>query len=316
MPISGPSVSMSVRQSVRHYVIQPLAAARAACQPIALGSARQATVGRDRPPNHNSYSNPQRGGQYGARMATIIAVANKKGGSGKTTTTTNLAGAFVARGYRTLMVDADGSQASAFSWRRTGESSGCSYEVLGLQSTNVRNFLKAALAVDPYDVVLIDCPPRDPGEKDGEVLRNAVLVANAVLIPVMPSGHDLRALIGFLQWLLAIRENTKPDLDILAFINNRDARTNSARGARSQLVLNLVGLPIRVLESEVVHREDIRRTGDAGLTVFELAPESKGAVEYISLREEILKWLAATSERAAAVLTSAQTSVSSANVQF
>ena len=249
-------------------------------------------------------------------MATIIAVANKKGGSGKTTTTTNLAGAFVARGYRTLMVDADGSQASAFSWRRTGESAGCSYEVLGLQSTNVRNFLKAALAVDPYDVVLIDCPPRDPGEKDGEVLRNAVLVSNAVLIPVMPSGHDLRALIGFLQWLLAIRENTKPDLDILAFINNRDARTNSARSARSQLVLNLVGLPIRVLESEVVHREDIRRTGDAGLTVFELAPESKGAVEYISLREEILKWLAATSERAAAVLTSAQTSASSANVQF
>lgn len=250
------------------------------------------------------------------RMATIIAVANKKGGSGKTTTTTNLAGAFVARGYRTLIVDADGSQSSAFSWRRTGEGAGCSYEVLGLQSTNVRNFLKAALAVDPYDVVLIDCPPRDPGEKDGEVLRNAVLVSNAVLIPVMPSGHDLRALIGFLQWLLAIRENAKPDLDILAFINNRDARTNSARGARAQLVMNLMGLPIRVLESEVVHREDIRRTGDVGLTIFELAAESKGAVEYLSLREEILKWLAATSERAAALLTSAQTSAGSANVQF
>jgi chromosome partitioning protein len=176
--------------------------------------------------------------------------------------------------------------------------------------------LKAALAVDPYDIVLIDCPPRDPGEKDGEVLRNAVLVSNAVLIPVVPSGHDLRALIGFLQWLLAIRENTKPDLDVLAFINNRDARTNSAKSARAQLVLNLMGLPIRVLESEIVHREDIRRTGDAGLTIFELAPESKGAVEYTSLREEILKWLAATSERAAALLTSAQTSAGSANVQF
>jgi cellulose biosynthesis protein BcsQ len=214
------------------------------------------------------------------------------------------------------MVDADGSQSSAFSWRRTGEGAGCSYEVLGLQSTNVRNFLKAALAVDPYDVVLIDCPPRDPGEKDGEVLRNAVLVSNAVLIPVMPSGHDLRALIGFLQWLLAIRQSAKPDLDILAFINNRDARTNSAKGARAQLVMNLMGLPIRVLESEVVHREDIRRTGDVGLTIFELAAQSKGAVEYLSRREEILKWLAATSERAAAVLTSAQTSASSANAQF
>jgi chromosome partitioning protein len=249
-------------------------------------------------------------------MATIIAVANKKGGSGKTTTTTNLAGAFVARGYRTLIVDADGSQASAFSWRRTGEGAGCSYEVLGLQSTNVRSFLKAALAVEPYDVVLIDCPPRDPGERDGEVLRNAVLVSNAVLIPVMPSGHDLRALVGFLQWLLAIRETTKPDLDLLAFINNRDVRTNSAKGARTQLVLSLAGLPIRVLESEIVHREDIRRTGDAGLTVFELARESKGANEYITRREEILKWLAATSERAAAVLTSEQTSANSVNVQF
>jgi cellulose biosynthesis protein BcsQ len=171
------------------------------------------------------------------------------------------------------------------------------------------------LAVDPYDVVLIDCPPRDPGEKDGEVLRNAILVANAVLIPVMPSGHDLRALVGFLQWLLAIRASTKPDLDLLAFINNRDVRTNSAKGARVQLVLNLAGLPIRVLESEIVHREDIRRTGDAGLTVFEIARESKGAIEYISLREEILKCLA-TSERAAAVLISEQTSASSANVQF
>jgi cellulose biosynthesis protein BcsQ len=180
----------------------------------------------------------------------------------------------------------------------------------------VRNFLKAALAVDPYDVVLIDCPPRDPGEKDGEVLRNAVLVSNAVLIPVMPSGHDLRALVGFLQWLLAIRESTKPDLELLAFINNRDARTNSAKGARTQLVLNLAGLPIRVLESNIVHREDIRRTADTGLTVFELARQSKGAIEYISLREEILKWLAATSEKATAALTSEPTSASFANVQF
>jgi chromosome partitioning protein len=249
-------------------------------------------------------------------MATIIAVANKKGGSGKTTTATNLAGAFVARGYRTLIVDADGSQASAYSWRRTGEGAGCSYEVLGLQSTNVRNFLKAALAVDPYDVVLIDCPPRDPGEKDGEVLRNAVLISNAVLIPVIPSGHDLRALIGFLQWLLAIRESTRPDLDLLAFINNRDVRTNSAKRARGQLVLNLAGLPIRVLETEIAHREDVRRTADAGVTIFELARDSKGASEYISLREEILKCLAATSERATAVLTSEQTSADCANVQF
>ena len=247
-------------------------------------------------------------------MATIIAIANKKGGSGKTTTATNLAGAFVARGYRTLIVDADGSQASAFSWRRAGEGAGCCYEVLGLQSTNVRSFLKAALAVDPYDVVLIDCPPRDPGEKEGEMLRNAVLVSNAVLIPVMPSGHDLRALIGFLQWLLAIRETAKPDLELLAFINNRDARTNSSKVARGQLVMNLIGLPIRVLDSEVVHREHIRRTGDVGLTVFELAPASKGVAEYISLREEILKWLAATGERAAAVLTSEQTSVDSTSV--
>ncbi|PYX83194.1 MAG: hypothetical protein DMG70_11815 [Acidobacteria bacterium] len=136
------------------------------------------------------------------------------------------------------------------------------------------------------------------------------------MIPVMPSGHDLRALIGFLQWLLAVREGTKPELDLLAFINNRDARTNSAKGARTQLMLNLAGLPIRVLESEIVHREQIRRTGDTGLTVFELARDSKGANEYISLREEILKWLAATSERAAAVLTSAPTSAGSTSAPF
>ena len=248
-------------------------------------------------------------------MATIIEVANKKGGSGKTTTATNLAGAFVTRGYRTLIVDADGSQSSAYSWRKTGESAGCSYEVLGLQSTNVRNFLRAALAVDPYDVVLIDCPPRDPGEKDWEVLRNAVLVSSAVLIPVLPSGHDLRALIGFLQWLLAIRQTTRPDLDLMAFINNRDARTNSAKAARSQLVMNLIGLPIRVLESEIVHREDVRRTGDTGLTVFEMAPQSKGASEFISLREEILKCLA-TSATEQMVSASEQTSAASTSVQL
>lgn len=248
-------------------------------------------------------------------MATIIAVANKKGGSGKTTTTTNLAGAFVARGYRTLIVDADGSQSSAFTWRKTGEPSGCNYEVLGLQSTNVRSFLRAALAVEPYDVVLIDCPPRDPAEKDGEVLRNAVLVSSAVLIPVVPSGHDLRALIGFLQWLLAIRQTSKPHLDLMAFINNRDARTNSAKAARGQLVMNLIGLPIRVLESEVVHREDVRRTGDTGLTVFEQAPGSKGAAEYISLREEILRCLS-TNETAVTVSASEQTSADSTTVQL
>ncbi len=182
----------------------------------------------------------------------VIAIANQKGGVGKTTVTLNLATGLTNLGRRVLMIDLD-SQAS-LTLSTVGESSGsCIAEVIGATQPGTRslkevirpisegldlapggttlaiseiglitrlgreNILKKALAeISGYDSVLIDCGPTL-----GLLIENALCAADGVIIPSLPTQLDLRGVNTFQESLSDVRSELNPDLEILGLVINQ-----------------------------------------------------------------------------------------------
>lgn len=182
----------------------------------------------------------------------VIAIANQKGGVGKTTVTLNLATGLTNLGHRVLMIDLD-SQAS-LTLSTVGESSGkCVAEVIGatqpgtlslkevIQPVNDgldlapggttlaiselglitrlgrENILKKALAdIEGYDLVLIDCGPTL-----GLLIENALCAADGVIIPTLPTGLDLRGVKTFQESLSDVRSELNPELQVLGIVINQ-----------------------------------------------------------------------------------------------
>jgi len=168
-----------------------------------------------------------------------LAVVNLKGGTGKTTSATALAMQLSARG-RTLLIDAD-PQGSALAW---SEEASFPFLTIGLPVRDLHVRL-IQLGAD-YDHVVIDTPPGVP-----PIVRSAVLAADTVLIPLSPSGVELRQ-IGPTFELLADLEPHTPVLRVL--LTQVHPRTVAARVARE--LLERADVPI--LKNEVPHRQSLR----------------------------------------------------------
>src|SRR5689334_12960085 len=91
-------------------------------------------------------------------MPFVIAVANQKGGCGKTTIAVNLAGCLGRAGYKLLLVDAD-PQASAMQWRNNRDDSALPFHVQSYPFPTIHKELPPQFEQAAYDLVLIDCPP-------------------------------------------------------------------------------------------------------------------------------------------------------------
>jgi chromosome partitioning protein len=255
-------------------------------------------------------------------MARVLAVANQKGGVGKTTTTINLAASLALAGRRVLLVDVDpqSNLTSGLGQRNRATDAGTIYdalttpeptrdakpfviptdverlslipadrnltgaeiEMVGLSSREERLRLLLQTIRDEFDYVLVDCPP-----SLGLLTLNALVAADAVLIPLHCEYFALEGLADLVSTLRRVRSALNPRLDIEGVLLTMfDDRTNLGQQ---------VATDVREFFKEKVFRTVIPRNvrlGEApshGMPAIVYDSKSRGAEAYLALAKEMLE---------------------------
>lgn len=230
----------------------------------------------------------------------MIAVANQKGGCGKTTLAMNLAGVLSGEGgLRVLLIDAD-PQASAQHWAMRAGESGIGFEVMTHPHEDIHRKIREMTAKG-YDVILIDCPPGASQVMAGKdshtsISRMAILAADLVIVPVRPSMLDYLAshqLLPLLKDVAALKERQK----IFIVVNGKapgKTRTGAEALSVAEEIFRIDGVDVQVLRSEVTTRQAFVLAPTVGKTVTAYEPQGKAAGEIRSLAEELAKCLQTT----------------------
>ncbi len=168
--------------------------------------------------------------------AAILAVGNLKGGVGKSTLAVNLA-AELAQGRKVHLVDAD-AQATAAEWHGMGAGLPFTAEALPLDDTGGAREWIARVTASSADVVVIDLPPHT-----GAATAAALILADLFLVPVAPSGLDLRAASKALELLAEARQERGDGKPAALLVPSRvDRRT--AAGREIEAALHEMGEPV------------------------------------------------------------------------
>jgi chromosome partitioning protein len=247
----------------------------------------------------------------------VIAIANQKGGVGKTTTAINLAAALAMRERRTLLIDLDPQANSSMTYLDVRTVEGSMYDVLSngrllsdiILATRIPNLdvapsrialakletqlvgeidghfrLKDRLAKleGRYDFVVIDTPPAL-----GLITVNALVAATHLLIPVQSSYFALEGTDDLLETVEKIRSRPNPDLKLLgAVITLHDKRTTLARDVHKAMSKVFAG---RVFDTTISKSIRLEESPAHKESIFSFAPQSTGAFEYYRLCEEVIE---------------------------